>query len=202
MPKNLPSQIIVLMHPKGWMDEIGMKAWFDKVWKRRPGNRITRKKALLVMDSFEGHKTDSIKKIAQNENTDLAIIPGGLTSVVQPLDVCINKPFKDRLREKWNTWMSSGNFTYTKNGNLRKPEHNVICKWILEVWDEIPNEMIVKSFKKCGISNAIDGSEDHLFGQAYGDENEDEEDECEILDRNDDSADELEGEESGDSEKE
>ncbi|CAH1770491.1 4274_t:CDS:2, partial [Entrophospora sp. SA101] len=76
MPKNLPSQIIVLMHPKGWMDEIGMKAWFDKVWKRRPGNRITRKKALLVMDSFEGHKTDSIKKIAQNENTDLAIIPG------------------------------------------------------------------------------------------------------------------------------
>ncbi|CAJ0868728.1 11424_t:CDS:2 [Entrophospora sp. SA101] len=30
MPKNLPSQIIVLMHPKGWMDEIGMKAWFDK----------------------------------------------------------------------------------------------------------------------------------------------------------------------------
>ena len=202
MPKNLPSQIIVLMHPKGWMDEIGMKAWFDKVWKRRPRNRITRKKALLVMDSFEGHKTDSIKKIAQNENTDLAIIPGGLTSVVQPLDVCINKPFKDRLREKWNTWMSSGNFTYTKNGNLRKPEHNVICKWILEVWDEIPNEMIVKSFKKCGISNAIDGSEDHLFGQAYGDENADEEDECEILDRNDDSADELEGEESGDSEKE
>ncbi|CAJ0842350.1 11542_t:CDS:2 [Entrophospora sp. SA101] len=64
-------------------------------------------KALFVMDSFEGHKTDSIKKIAQNENTDLAIIPGGLTSVVQPLDVCINKPFKDRLCEKWNTWMSS-----------------------------------------------------------------------------------------------
>ncbi|CAJ0898964.1 15900_t:CDS:2 [Entrophospora sp. SA101] len=31
MPKNLPSQIIVLMHPKGWMDEIGMKAWFDKL---------------------------------------------------------------------------------------------------------------------------------------------------------------------------
>ena len=31
IPKNLPSEIIVLMHPKGWMDESGMKTWFDKV---------------------------------------------------------------------------------------------------------------------------------------------------------------------------
>ncbi|CAG8761942.1 16818_t:CDS:2, partial [Funneliformis caledonium] len=30
MPKNLLSGIIVLIHPKGWMDESGMKIWFDK----------------------------------------------------------------------------------------------------------------------------------------------------------------------------
>ncbi|CAG8459212.1 19739_t:CDS:2 [Rhizophagus irregularis] len=41
---------------------------------------------------------------------------------------------------------------------------------------EIPKEMIVKSFKKCGISNAMDGSEDDLFGQ---DENGEEIDENE-----------------------
>jgi len=147
------------------------------------------------MDSFEGHKTDTIKNIALNENTDLAIIPGGLTSIVQPLDVCLNKPFKDRLREKWNIWMSSGQFSYTKGGNLKKPEHGIICKWILEAWAEIPKEMIVKSFKKCGISNAMDGSEDDLFGQDEKEEDIDE-DEREIVDGNSDSADELEGEES------
>ena len=27
------------------------------------------------------------------------LIPGGLTSVVQPLDVCLNKPFKDLIRQ-------------------------------------------------------------------------------------------------------
>jgi hypothetical protein len=50
--------------------------------------------------------------------------------------------------------------------------------------------MIVKSFKKCGISNAMDGSEDDLFGQ---DEKEEEidENEREIVDINSDSADEL-----------
>ena len=64
MPKNLPSGIIVLMHPKGWMDESGMKTWFDKVWRKKPGgNRINKQRSLLVMDSFEGHKTNAIKKL-------------------------------------------------------------------------------------------------------------------------------------------
>ena len=46
--------------------------------------------------------------------------------------------------------------------------------------------------------------EDHFFGQNDGDENENEEDEGEILNRGDDSADELDEleEESGDSGKE
>ncbi|CAI2197160.1 9_t:CDS:1, partial [Funneliformis geosporum] len=49
-------------------------------------------------------------------------------------------------------------------GNLKKPDYSIICKWILDTWAEIPNEMIVKSFKKCGISNAMDVLDDDLFG--------------------------------------
>ncbi|CAI2177712.1 11088_t:CDS:2 [Funneliformis geosporum] len=51
------------------------------------------------MNSFEDYKTSIIKNIASNANTDLVIIPGDLTSVFQPLDVYLNKLFKDRLRE-------------------------------------------------------------------------------------------------------
>jgi hypothetical protein len=60
--------------------------------------------------------------------------------------------------------MSSKQFSYTKDRNLRKSRYNIICKWILETWVEIPREMIVKSFKKCSISNAINRLEDNLFG--------------------------------------
>ncbi len=86
--------------------------------------------------------------------------------------------------------MSSGQFTYTKGGNLKKPDYS---KWILEAWAEIPKEMIVKSFKKCGISNAMDGSEDDLFGQ---DETKENDDEREILNIDNDSADEYSTDES------
>ncbi len=131
LPHNLPLGIIVQMQEKGWMDEQIMRLWIKKVWTRRPGG-LARRKSLLVMDSFEGHKTDLVKKRCNEENTDIAIIPGGLTSVLQPLDVCLNKPFKDRLREKWRMWMARGEYELTKGGNLKKPGYNIICKWIIE----------------------------------------------------------------------
>jgi len=111
------------------MDESRMKTWFDKCWKKRPKrNRINKKRALFVMDSFEGYKTNIIKNIVSNANTDLAIISDSLTSVIQPLDICLNKLFKNKLYEKWNAWMSLDQFTYTKGENLKKPDYSIICK--------------------------------------------------------------------------
>ena len=53
------------------------------------------------------------------KNTDIAVIPGGLTSIVQPLDVCLNRPFKDHLRSKWFEWVLEGEKTCTAGGNIR-----------------------------------------------------------------------------------
>ncbi|CAG8853582.1 19399_t:CDS:1, partial [Gigaspora margarita] len=46
------------------------------------------------------------------------VIPSGLTSICQPLDVAINKPFKDYLRKEWLIWMSKGSARKTPKGNL------------------------------------------------------------------------------------
>ena len=75
-------------------------------------------------------------------------------------DVCINKPFKDRLRVKWQEWMITGEHTLTASGCTRKADLNVICGWIKDAWNDIPTEMIETSFRKCCITNAINGTED------------------------------------------
>jgi len=54
--------------------------------------------SLLVLDSFAGHITDIVKCRFSEKNTNLAVIPSGLTSKVQPLDVAINKSFKAKVR--------------------------------------------------------------------------------------------------------
>jgi hypothetical protein len=50
--------------------------------------------------------TTNKKKVVWSKLSEITIILGELTSVLQPLDVCLNKPFKDLMREQWNNWMS------------------------------------------------------------------------------------------------
>lgn len=46
-------------------------------------------------------------------NKMLAIIPGDLTSQLQPLDVNINKPFKNNMHNEWMTMMGEGRHEMT-----------------------------------------------------------------------------------------
>ena len=41
---------------------------------------------MLTYDSFEAHVTDTVNASFQRENTELVVIPGGLTSLLYPLD--------------------------------------------------------------------------------------------------------------------
>ena len=161
--EDIPPGVVVHVHEKGWMEEKGMLLWIKKVWKCRPGE-LLRKKACLVYDMFKTHLMDSIKSKLKEGNTDVAIIPGGLTSQLQPLDVSINKPFKEKVRILWSDWMAgSTDHALTRGGRLQKPSIKLWCQWVLKAWNEIDPTIIIKAFKKCCISNALDGSEDSIL---------------------------------------
>ena len=119
-------------------------------------------RSLLVWDSFRAHLTDFVKDDLKQRNIDFTIIPGGLTPVVQPLDKCLNKPFKDNVHRKYLAWMTLGPFEFTPAWKKKAPSRNLVLWWIKEVWAEIPKEMVIKSFKTCSISNALDGTEDDV----------------------------------------
>ena len=157
MPKEkLPSGLLVLVQEKGWVNEAVLMEWLDKVWFRRPGALLNH--SLLVWDMFRVHLLDSVKRKLKDNKTRQAVIPGGTTSILQPLDVCLNKPFKTTMRELWNKWMMNGEKELTKAGNLKRPDLVTVCSWIVEAWDRIPSDMVIKSFLKCGISNSMDGT--------------------------------------------
>ena len=141
------------LQEKGWMDEEGRKLWIKDIKTR--GERT-----LLVWDSFRGHLTDGAKSYAKKRKIDQAVIPGGLTGILQPLDVVINKPFKDQLRQLWQDWMINGKHQFTASGKQKKPTKNQVLQWIKTAWETIPESMVRKSFLKTGITNALDGTQD------------------------------------------
>jgi hypothetical protein len=62
----------------------------------------------------------------------MAVIPGGLTKKLQPLDISVNKPLKNQLWAEWENWMMGGIHGYNKTGQMKRPSYKGIVAWIEE----------------------------------------------------------------------
>lgn len=56
---------------------------------------------LLALAVTKFHKTDSVLDTVRSHNiaSFMVMVPAGCTSLVQPLDVAVNKPVKELLKE-------------------------------------------------------------------------------------------------------
>ena len=94
----------------------------------------------------------------KKKNTELVNVRPCCTSLVQPLDVSFNKPFKDVVRQQFKKHLEE---------NLQRYTEGKICLWkkrtsgLCKAWTEVGSnrDMVVRSFKKCCISLSLDGSE-------------------------------------------
>lgn len=100
-----------------------------------------KKRRLLVVDSYKPHQSEeSITMAKERCNADVIIIPGGgCTSIVQPMDKCINKPFKESMRQSCQGWMHEGR-AKTKMGNLKQPTCQDAINWVSKAWDSIKQD--------------------------------------------------------------
>jgi hypothetical protein len=115
---------------------------------------------MLILDSFCGHTTEKVKKILKSWNMDQVITPGGLISMLQPFDACINQPVKASLKEQYTRWMAIGEHEVTPVGKIKRLDAEQLSEWIREAWAYILPALTEKSFKKCGTSNKLNGTED------------------------------------------
>ena len=138
-------QLFAFWQKKAWNNKDVMRKWINVVFRKYVQFKL-KKKNMLVLDEASVHRIPEIKKSLELSETKVMMIPGGLARYLQSLDVSINKPFKDRIRKKYNEyWLGKGNIKV-----LRKE----IFNWVGEVWydDNLTSYMIEKSFKKAGIT--------------------------------------------------
>ena len=90
---------------------------------------------LLIMDSFTGHRTEQVKDTCRLLGITRAMIPGGLTGELQPLDRTVNRSFKSHLKEYWKHELMGIEYhdstTNISNWNINKMIKGINQSWSL-----------------------------------------------------------------------
>lgn len=149
--EKLPSGIIVHQNEKGWMDNDVMNLWLSSCYVKRPGGFFRQSKCLLVLDSMRAHISDITKDRIKATDSIPAVIPGGLTKILQPLDISVNKCFKTEMRKMWESWMSTGEKSFTNTGRIRRASYQTVCQWVKDAWMAVPPSAIISGFVKAEI---------------------------------------------------
>jgi hypothetical protein len=149
-----PNDVFVTASKGGSMSEELMRLWIQKVWAKRRGffsNATGR--TLLVMDAHRAHTTAGIRNnLKRNYKTDVSIIPGGMTPLLQPLDLSVNRPVKAIFSKKWTNWMASATEQYNQTGLKPKVTYTMIVNWVHDVINQLDPQIIINSFRYCGLN--------------------------------------------------
>jgi hypothetical protein len=141
--KGYSSHCIYDVQENGWMDEELMQTWITEVWKPFADSKTG--KTLLILDEFRGHMTTAVRNAIADCDTVLVIIPGGCTNKLQVMDVGLNKPFKDRMRDCYHQWFVDQVMIDEAN-NYAKPSRQNISQWVWTAWNGLTYSTIYNTW--------------------------------------------------------
>ena len=141
--RNYPEGARYDVQDRAWMDEHTMKKWVDDVLIPYCETAPAGIHPLIILDSYRCHMMKSIVNRIQDAGIQVEHIPGGCTSLCQPIDVGIGKPLKDCLRGVWEHWMLEHD---PDTSIFRPPSRELLSGWIVETLRSMPAQLVRNSW--------------------------------------------------------
>eukprot|EP01022_Parablepharisma_sp_SALTPOND_P007645 TRINITY_DN1319_c0_g2_i2.p1 TRINITY_DN1319_c0_g2~~TRINITY_DN1319_c0_g2_i2.p1 ORF type:complete len:565 (-),score=57.28 TRINITY_DN1319_c0_g2_i2:444-2138(-) len=174
--QNIPivhqRKVYAICDEKAWNNSISMDYWIEHVWNTFDRNM---QKNILIMDDYSVHKTTSVFNKLAACRTYPCLIPGGMTRLLQPLDVGINHIVKQELRNM---------FAFTSVEREEKPTldqlRSNLIEWINATWNspgsKVTPSKVKNCFAKCGVYEANEEEKENFREEVEKNEEEDKED--------------------------
>lgn len=132
--KVVPEFIRLAAGPESLTVGEAMDLWTDKVWHQHVASPTLPRKSVLVLDRHGGHLGDAFLTSIGELGTLPALIPGGCSSHLQPLEVCVKPVLQRLLLSRW------AKFTAGKPKELEETSHHrlrvnvatMLVDWLVE----------------------------------------------------------------------
>ncbi|KAI2512695.1 pogo transposable element with KRAB domain [Fragilaria crotonensis] len=141
---NYENDMIYLCQQNAWMDEEAMIVWVEQVLRPHIETAPAGILPILFLDSYRCHMMASVVGMIQDLGVEVEHIPGGCTSLCQPVDIGVNKPFKNRIRQQWEEWMIAEGLA---NGTTSPPTRENIIEWTRIATNSMPSQMIKNAWR-------------------------------------------------------
>ena len=150
--KNRTTPYMVRFTESGFNKDDVIIDYIDKIilgWKRK-----VEKDIVLLMDQAKCHLSEKVLSHLDKLRITYLVIPSGGTYLFQPLDVGLNKPFKDRLRKLYLSWLEK-EVSVANVKILLCPEFEKIIDWTRKAVEDLEMSKIIESFQMTGVDGNI-----------------------------------------------
>ena len=154
-----------------WSNEDTMKRYIEKIivpfisQKRQSLDLPASQPSLAIFDCFRGQTTPDILSLLEKHNIIAIQVPANCTDKLQPMDISINKPIKDEMKKRFQSWYAAEVQKQLKEvpvGEVKVDVASTAIKtksanWTISAWQALEGrpEVAVNGFKKAGIYDAI-----------------------------------------------
>ena len=110
---------------------------------------------------------DSVHTLLERNKILQVHVPNNCTDLLQPLDLSVNKPFKDKLRSKFSEWYTLEVSKQLEAGTQVEEVHvdmrmsvmrELSSQWFISAYNHIQSnpDIFKNGFKKAGITEALE----------------------------------------------
>ena len=110
------NKIFSIINSNAWSTKEIINDFLDRVYFPYINKDLLLGTRLLITDKASSHIDDDIIEKFSGNFKDLSTLPAGCNSVLQPLDISINKPFKNSLKEKHIRQRTEKKLAFSKVG--------------------------------------------------------------------------------------
>lgn len=167
--KTLPEFILLEAGPESLLVEETLDLWINKIWLQHGSGPTQASRSMLVLDRHREHMGDQFLTSISGSGTLPAVLPGGCSFCLHPLEVCLKPVLQRFLLSRWERFTARDpkELEETSPTRLHTNVAELLVDWVVEALTQLNKlpQLWKKSFHLTGLLKGLKKEQEQAMSQ-------------------------------------